>query len=375
MEKGGPLYLSELSLRRELMRLASAEASMLEDWLHHNLFYPAAKKRGEESGLQRIDLVPSDVPVQKMTAPSPLHWSRQGEKVNFVQWLFLPISEHWSGKSSLRKTTFASTVLACLMLWAISFGSAYVFDPDHYFGNWIVFRAYALFISFAVGAIWIWWGVGVMRFALRSIQSMKSLGVAFFIFVLGLLSMISSTAFTIEEGYDWAQDLKAPIDSPKVIYDELHDRIVFDGDVGWGAYRQVQKVLTEHPRTRLLELKSPGGYVIEGLAISRLIKQSGMDTVAFQYCHSACTFIFAAGKARFLGPKVEIGFHRSSVFGQPIASEWTGTEYRVARYFKAQGVEEDFIKTAFSYPGDDLWIPTHGHMLDSGYASLRWVDK
>lgn len=218
--KSGPLFFNETALHREVQRLGSAAAQMFGDWLHHNIFYPAAKKRGD--------------------------------------------------------------------------------------------------------------------------------------------------------GHDTARALFQSREVADIQFDTSTGRIVLRGEIGIGTYRRLLRALDEQPKAELLEVDSPGGYVIEGFALARLIKQRGLNTVAFRYCDSACTLIFAAGKHRYLGPKASMGFHRSYVYGKPIIDGWSVTKHRMSRFLRERGVEMDFIELAFSYGGDDLWLPKQRQMFDAKYATARW---
>ena len=56
-------------------------------------------------------------------------------------------------------------------------------------------------------------------------------------------------------------------------------------------------------------LRSPGGFVAYGMAIYDEIRRNGADTHVDEYCASACTFIFLAGKHRSMSDKAVLLFH------------------------------------------------------------------
>lgn len=364
------LYFSEGALRKELRTMRAAEASMFADWLHHHLFCPAAKKRGEDVTPDLFE-VSRTVSVSRQ-APVPETWISRNERISFLQWVMLPLTGHWQGQQTAKQTLLGSILLAVVIMWLAGSGIEYLSNPDNYYGAWEAYRLMVLICILTVSGVWIWWGVGVMRFALKHLHRGAGITSTFLAFLAGLAFMLYSTASAVESGHEWALGLFNSLGAADVRLDTATNRIVFKGDVGYGSYRRMQRVIAENPGVRILELNSPGGYVIEGLAMTRLIKQSHLDTVTFRYCDSVCTLLFAAGKERYLGPRASIGFHRSSVFGKPMGDDWTDTEYRMAHYFEDRGVGRAFVKIAFSYRGDDLWLPKHGYMLDAGYATGKW---
>lgn len=370
--KDGPLFFNEPTLRRELKHLESAEAQMFGDWLHHNIFYPAAKKRGVATTPAKFGEV--EVVDHYKNRPAPFLGQAIDRRVHILEWFLLPLTLHWRGEVGLRKTLIESAIAAGLLAWLVGLGFDFVGDPDNYSGNWQVLKLKTLGLSIALLSVWIWWSVGATRAALNQVKANKNFSSALVVYLLGLLFMIHSLATALDDGQDWLRSMYSPKEVANISYDPASRRIVLKGSIGFGTYRALLRVLQEHPRAELLELTSPGGYAMEGFALARLVKASNLNTVTFRYCDSACTLIFAAGKKRLLGPKAVLGFHRSHVFGKPVLEGWSYTEHRMAKYLEDRGVKWQFIKTAFSYGGDEIWEPTHRDMVESGYATARWAD-
>ena len=92
-------------------------------------------------------------------------------------------------------------------------------------------------------------------------------------------------------------------------------------------------------------------------------------------CASACTFVLAAGKDRYLSPDVLVGFHRSGRRYVNLGDSWNSTDFRIADYYRQRGASEDFVKRALSRPMQDIWFAPHQEMIDSGYASAMWSDR
>jgi hypothetical protein len=171
----------------------------------------------------------------------------------------------------------------------------------------------------------------------------------------------------------WYEDVTNTASVVKVTHDPVLGRLVLRGHIGFGSYNALQKALAIEPKLSLIDVESPGGYVIEGLAMAKLIQKNRMNTVSLGRCSSACTLLFAAGDQRYLGPSTRIGFHRSTVFGQIPSDSWTDTDYEIADYFRSSGASDEFIKMALDTPSDQLWVPDTVTMLTAGYASNNWI--
>jgi hypothetical protein len=152
-------------------------------------------------------------------------------------------------------------------------------------------------------------------------------------------------------------------------------RIVLRGEMKFGSSEALRSVLEHNPGYTLVELESPGGYVIEGERMAQLIAKRGLDTVAFDQCASACTLLFASGKDRYLGAQVQMGFHRSGTRYGPIGSGWSNTDYRMADYYAQRGVNEGFIRRALKPSNAEIWWAPHPDMYAAGYATLRWSER
>jgi membrane-bound ClpP family serine protease len=239
---------------------------------------------------------------------------------------------------------------------------------------WIV--AVALLAS-TVGPIW--WCISLVRCASRYQREHRGLLIPFLAFTLGASMMLKMCAVALNDTGEWMlswyEEVTGISTAVRVIHDPVLGRLVLKGGIGLGSYRALKVAMEIKPKLDLIELDSPGGYVVEGLAMARLIRTNHMDTVSFDLCASACTLLLASGEDRYLGPDVEVGFHRSSSFGQKPSSSWNPTDYQIADYYRARGAEEDFIKKALDTPSFDLWIPEHGDMLKAGYANKLWSER
>jgi uncharacterized membrane protein len=287
--------------------------------------------------------------------------------------------KHWRGDEELIRTVLAGglatlgwTVLVWLTIFSIT-------DSSRYSGTYELLQWLVLVLILSTAAGILWWCTGVMRCALRRQREGRSFAVSLVVFVGGLLVLLNSTAQTFGIAHEWLQGWWDTVTDRVAITEVIHDptlgRIVVRGEIGFGSFTALDKAMQMKPKLTLVQIESPGGYVVEGLAMARLIEKNQMDTVSLGPCASACTLLLAAGQERYLGPQASVGFHRSGVFGYSPSTAWTRTDYKLADYYKSRDTSEDFIKLALDTPSNKLWIPEHQQMFAAGYATKRWDER
>lgn len=95
-----------------------------------------------------------------------------------------------------------------------------------------------------------------------------------------------------------------------------HCVIALQGFIGHEADYVFDEVLKRSERLGCarpltLMLESPGGGLIDGLALGRQVHEEGMQTIARYACASACSIVFLGGAERILsGSRAAIGFHQ-----------------------------------------------------------------
>ncbi len=145
------------------------------------------------------------------------------------------------------------------------------------------------------------------------------------------------------------------------------------GQLTRGSFQRVKKVLDANRNAKLLWLHSPGGIVIEGAAIGKLVRDRGLNTYAEHHCASACTAILAAGADRAIAPGARIGFHRSHSILQPYgsddtpAAEFADTMFRQA--YARSGIAQPFVTRALAVPGTDMWFPADAELVAAKVAT------
>lgn len=155
---------------------------------------------------------------------------------------------------------------------------------------------------------------------------------------------------------------------PTVTVHDGGSRLRLEGAFTLGAKQLLRQSLDRHPGVRLVELDSPGGLVVEGLAIGRLIEARGLDTFAPRRCHSACVMAFAGGTGRFISADTRMGMH--SAGGPGATEEGVAEANRVADAFlRERGVDRHLVDKGSAVPYESAWIPEAWVLLASGLAT------
>jgi hypothetical protein len=160
------------------------------------------------------------------------------------------------------------------------------------------------------------------------------------------------------------------------IYADPHlGRIVAQGPMDFGSSEALLDVLKKNPGYTLLEMESPGGFVIEGLRMAQLVSERHLDTVTLDRCASSCTLVMVTGKDRYLGPNARVGFHRSGIAHVFEDYGWSQVDYQIADHYRKFGTNEEFITRALKEPMFRIWWAPHEDMVSAGFASADWADR
>jgi len=398
LDKSKRLFINEQTLEAELRRNRGQDALMFLAWFEKTVVYPARRKREGLPPLQTMASKAQSAPGageveppgsnlhitvgNPVQAPQPVRAvSPEGTRFDagdskiLVQ-VLQPLFRLWRGEVALKETFFVGGFFAVLFTLVCTWFVQSVGDINNYQGDF-VYREWLIAMAVLVSAVGpVWWCVGLMRCALRYQREQRGLFIGFVAFIGSASFLLNTTASTLTEGgewlYGWFQDVTNTATVVQVIHDPALGRLVLRGEIGFGSYKVLQQALTVQPKPTLIEVESPGGYVIEGMAMARLIQKNALDTVSLERCASACTLLFAAGKERYLGSEAKIGFHRSALFGQAPTAKWTDTEHEIASFYSSRGTSDEFIQMALDTPSDQLWVPEHDAMLAAGFASKRW---
>lgn len=140
------------------------------------------------------------------------------------------------------------------------------------------------------------------------------------------------------------------------------------GYIESGATSRLAALLAqEHVANATVYFDSPGGSLVEGMALGRLLRERGFDTDVGRRgdaagrplagrCYSACPFAYAGGVRRYLAAGSVLGVHRAenrtpvpdeAAFQQRVAQDASG-------YLAAMGVAPGLLALMAGAPHDRI---------------------
>lgn len=142
-------------------------------------------------------------------------------------------------------------------------------------------------------------------------------------------------------------------------------------DLG-SATRFAEEIGARGEYVKAVLLNSPGGSVEDALAMSRLIREKGLNTrVATKaLCASSCPLIFAGGVAREAEENAILGVHQVFNAGEErpspeqAMSEAQRTTARIARHLDEMGIGDGLWIHALETPPDRLYYLTPQEMVE-----------
>jgi hypothetical protein len=141
------------------------------------------------------------------------------------------------------------------------------------------------------------------------------------------------------------------------------------GTIDPGAADRVAAEIADRGEyVKTVALNSPGGAVVDALAIGRLIRDKGYATSVADgaLCASSCPLVFAGGRERIAGTKAAIGVHQvyaaapaGSIASQLQAagnamSDAQALTARISRYLHEMGVDDEVWLKALETPPSQL---------------------
>jgi len=145
------------------------------------------------------------------------------------------------------------------------------------------------------------------------------------------------------------------------------------GDAG----RIIERLAEVSPRPEWLVLQSPGGAVLEALALGRHLRREGVGTriLAGEYCHSACPWLFAGGAAREAGSDAILGVHQH-YFGKnvmlpaafAVEDIQTGQGMLMA-YLDEMGIDPLVMRHALVTPPDEIYVLVPAELRAYGFIT------
>jgi hypothetical protein len=268
----------------------------------------------------------------------------------------------WRGEHGL----FAATAVPALVLVFLWIVISWVFDSIDWVWHYQAAAATAILLICLMLTASVWGLIGASRSARRADEAGESAWR-----VRGSLSMLA--AFAIATTGDFALGANIWLSSlwtfandrdPRadVYVTPKGDRLVISGRFGFGTTQQVAALLAVSPQVRLVELNSPGGIAIEGLAMGKLLSERKVDTVVLKRCASACVTAFAGGERRLLGAHGKLGLHAAG----GARRKWKiDVNEAQARFLASRGVARWLIDLERATPNSSIWVPGPVELLES----------
>lgn len=417
VKEGRRHYISERSMRLALNRarrgIHETEVLRFLEWFDKNVSAVVAKKR-ERAHLDRINeirdehapriafgpiprqFVNPDLEASTLELSDREHWAAQSPpdepprvfrpeavpiRTTWGEWMreraSLTLSylfSFWRGERNVFLTAAFVFVLLLLYFAMVRALVPSDLDPTRSYARLLWAELTALVTSVPL-AVWI--AVSLTRSTRKafSITGGKFWATPVWVLCIPFSPYPTMTVYDPDLLEEWWEMVRGKY-SPAWIYaDKELGRIVIKGEFKFGSAEALEAVMKANPRYTLVEINSPGGFVLEGFRMAGIISDRKMDTVVQGGCASACTFLLAAGQDRYIGAQARVGFHRSGSKYLPITAVWSATDHLMAKYYASRGASEEFIRKALAQPITGIWIAPHHEMYAAGYATAPWSER
>jgi hypothetical protein len=122
--------------------------------------------------------------------------------------------------------------------------------------------------------------------------------------MLKRLSLASVTAFA----------LMLHANAADFSYVAVSNDMLISGVIETGDAAKFELLTTNVNKRTHVALNSPGGKIVDAIAIARTIRQNKWDTYVLDghKCNSSCTLIWLAGYRRHMGENAVLGFHSAA---------------------------------------------------------------
>jgi hypothetical protein len=289
------------------------------------------------------------------------HLNRRSRRVGYVR-------QHWRGDLPLAVAVIASAGLLWGAVQAIGWASRQVPITDYPFASSLL---WILEVTVLItGALW--WGTGVQRSAIESVDRGGSMAVAVLTGIVGLGAFVWVGVFWFQSARYVMPEVWSTLigSSPPaaVQLDPRSNQIVLQGALEFGSTRAVRDALDANPNVRVVRLQSNGGRVAEGLALGTLLRDRNVDTFVNGECSSACVTAFAGGARRIIGPNAAIGLHSAGGAGFS-ADIVASANRRSDEFIAARGVDRRVLEKGTAIANDQIWFPSPPLLLSSGLAT------
>jgi hypothetical protein len=144
--------------------------------------------------------------------------------------------------------------------------------------------------------------------------------------------------------------------------------VYLEGYIDNGATARLERMLdAEQVRSAVVYFDSPGGHVVEAMALGRVLRERGYATSVgvrapgsalprAGRCYSACPIAYAGGLTRSLEPGSVLGTHRAAN-SVPVPDETAFQEVvtgQVEDYLVQMGISRDLVTLMSGVPHDAI---------------------
>lgn len=276
------------------------------------------------------------------------------------------IRSHWRGHNGL----VLSALVPCVLLWALYGASTWVFDSVDWVWHYRLAAAVSLALIGLMLAVAVWGLMGAARAAERGHNAgVSALHYHAATALVAASALATAGPFALEVRFWTTAMWKLVRDADRSVtlqVDAAGQTLQVRGPFGFGTTRRVDEALRAHPGVQRVELDSPGGYAIEGLALARVLEARGVDTQVRARCASACITAYAAGERRTLGPQGKLGLHAASISRRRSKED---VDEAHAQFLTRRGVAGWLVRIERATPNNDLWVPGPAELLGSGLVT------
>lgn len=277
------------------------------------------------------------------------------------------LRRHWRGDLPLAAAVIVSAALVWGLVQLVELVSRrFPLTEDPYVASTLWLIEVALMIA---GVLW--WGVGVQRAAIRSVDHGGSMLVAALSGLVGVGAFAWVALFWMQSARHVFPDVWATLNGtavPAAVELEAPAQLVVNGDLEFGTTRAVKAALDAKHGAQIVRLESRGGRVAEGLALGRLLRDRGLTTLVSGECSSACVTAFAGGERRVITPTARLGLHSAGGRGSNAASIGEANR-RSDEFIASRGVDWRVLEMGAAVAHDAIWFPARVVLLASNLAT------
>lgn len=283
------------------------------------------------------------------------------------------IGRHWHGELSLPVAFWVNNFLLPIPV-ALAIGALAAWITLT--GDFLRGGGLALLVAWPLLLLLtLWCIVGAWRSASAYRESGGSglwSGLAKLVLFLSAVGTLVNVAFEfVPNAGDWLRMARGidPLGNVQATLSPDGRKLRLEGPIGLGDSARVRKLVGEAKAVRIVELDSPGGRLVEAVAIAEVVRGGAWNTRATGDCESACTLIHMAGNKRQLMPGARLGFHRASTGTfNPVWDNLANRE--LARVYREAGLPERMIERTLATPAALMWHPTRDELAGAGLLSV-----